>query len=395
MITLNDIQEARGRFEGHVTETPLVWSQSFSRLTGRDVHLKAECMQRAGSFKIRGALNVLTRLDGQAVVAASAGNHAQGVALAAAFTGSPCTVFMPEAASITKIKATEDYGAEVKLVGDSLADAVEAAEEFSTETGAHFVHPYDDPLIIAGQGTMGIEIIEQLPEVGTVVIPTGGGGLLAGSAIALKTLRPGVKVIGVEIEPAAVYAASRRSGELVRDFPRGLPTVADGIAVSVPSDQVWEIVEEHVDDILVVNDAQTTAALAYILDRSKLMVEAAGAVGVAALMEKLVPDDAPDPMCIVLSGGNIDLMLLGKAVRHGLEASGRFAKYRVLVPDQPGNLATVLQAVADQGGNVLQVAHHREGFGLPFGRVEIEISVETKDSDHAARIAEVLTPYLG
>jgi threonine dehydratase len=395
MITLNDIQEARGRFEGHVTETPLVWSQSFSRLTGRDVHLKAECMQRAGSFKIRGALNVLTRLDGQAVVAASAGNHAQGVALAAAFTGSPCTVFMPEAASITKIKATEDYGAEVKLVGDSLADAVEAAEEFSTETGAHFVHPYDDPLIIAGQGTLGIEIIEQLPEVGTVVIPTGGGGLLAGSAIALKTLRPGVKVIGVEIEPAAVYAASRESGELVRDFPRGLPTVADGIAVSVPSEQVWEIVGEHVDDILVVNDAQTTAALAYILDRSKLMVEAAGAVGVAALMEKLIPDDAPDPMCIVLSGGNIDLMLLGKAVRHGLEASGRFAKYRVLVPDQPGNLATVLQAVADQGGNVLQVAHHREGFGLPFGRVEIEISVETKDSDHAARIAEALAPYLG
>ena len=395
MITLNEIQEARGRFEGHVTETPLVWSQSFSRLTGRDVHLKAECMQRAGSFKIRGALNALTRLDGQAVVAASAGNHAQGVALAAAFTGSPCTVFMPEAASITKIKATEDYGAEVKLVGDSLADAVEAAVEFSTETGAHFIHPYDDPLIIAGQGTLGIEIIEQLPEVGTVVIPTGGGGLLAGSAIALKTLRTGVNVIGVEIEPAAVYAASRGRGELVRDFPRGLPTVADGIAVSVPSDQVWEIVEEHVDDILVVNDAQTTAALAYILDRSKLMVEAAGAVGVAALMEKLIPDDAPDPICIVLSGGNIDLMLLGKAVRHGLEASGRFAKYRVLVPDQPGNLVTVLQAVADQGGNVLQVAHHREGFGLPFGRVEIEISVETKDSDHAARIAELLEPYLG
>jgi threonine dehydratase len=395
MITHNEIQDARDRFEGHVTETPLVWSQSFSRLTGRDVHLKAESMQRAGSFKIRGALNVLTRLGGKAVVAASAGNHAQGVALAAAFTGSPCTVFMPETAPITKIKATEDYGAEVRLVGTSLADAVEAAEEFTKETGAHFVHPYDDPLVIAGQGTLGLEILDQLPEVGTVVIPTGGGGLLAGTAIALKSMRPTVKVIGVEIEPAAVYAESRRRGELVTDYPRGRPTVADGIAVSVPSDRVWEVIEEHVDDILVVNDAQTTAALAYILDRSKLLVEAAGAVGVAALMEKLIPDDAPDPICIVLSGGNIDLMLLGKAVRHGLEASGRFAKYRVLVPDQPGNLASVLQAVADNGGNVLQVEHHREGFGLPFGRVEIEISVETKDSDHAARIAEALQPYRG
>jgi threonine dehydratase len=395
MITLNEIQEARGRFEGHVTETPLVWSQSFSRLTGRDVHLKAESMQRAGSFKIRGALNVLTRLGGKPVVAASAGNHAQGVALAAAFTGSPCTVFMPETAPITKIKATEDYGAEVRLVGTSLADSVEAAEEFTNETGAHFVHPYDDPLVIAGQGTLGLEILEQLPDVGTVVIPTGGGGLLAGTAVALKSMRPTVKVIGVEIEPAAVYAESRQRGELVRDYPRGRPTVADGIAVSVPSDRVWEVVEEHVDDILVVNDAQTTAALAYILDRSKLLVEAAGAVGVAALMEKLIPDDAPDPICIVLSGGNIDLMLLGKAVRHGLEASGRFAKYRVLVPDQPGNLASVLQAVADNGGNVLQVEHHREGFGLPFGRVQIEISVETKDSDHAARIADALEPYRG
>lgn len=393
MITIKDIEEARTRFDGNVTETPMVWSQSFSRITGRDVYLKAECMQRAGSFKIRGALNVLTRLDGKPVVAASAGNHAQGVALAAAFTGSPCTLFMPETAPIPKVKATEDYGADVRLVGLSLADAVEAAQEFSSETGAHFVHPYDDPLVIAGQGTLGLEILEQLPELGTVVIPTGGGGLLAGTALAIKSMLPSVKVIGVEIEPASVYAESRKRGELVRDFPRGLPTVADGIAVSVPSDLVWEIAAGHVDDILVVNDAQTTAALAYVLDRSKIVVEAAGAVGVAALMEKLLPDDAPDPICIVLSGGNIDLMFLGKAVRHGLEASGRFAKYRVLVPDQPGNLASVLQVIAGQGGNVLLVEHHREGFGLPFGRVEIEISVETKDADHAARISASLEPY--
>jgi threonine dehydratase len=393
VISLTDIQQARTRFGGNVTETPVVWSQSFSRITGRDVHLKAECMQRAGSFKIRGALNVLSGLGGKPVVAASAGNHAQGVALAASFTGSPCTVFMPEIAAIPKIKATEDYGAEVRLVGTSLADAVEAAQTFALESGAHFVHPYDDPGIIAGQGTLGLEIVEQLPEVGTVVVPTGGGGLLAGTALALKSLRPSVSVVGVEIEPAAVYAASRARGELIEDYPRGRPTVADGIAVSVPSRLVWEIAEKHVDEIVVVNDVQTTAALAYVLDRSKMMVEAAGAVGVAALMEGLIPARASDPLCIVLSGGNIDLMLLGKAVRHGLEASGRFARFTVLVPDQPGNLASVLLLIANEGGNVLQVEHHREGFGVAFGKVEIEISVETKDADHAARIAGALVPF--
>lgn len=393
MITIADIEEARSRAQGHVTVTPLVWSQSFSRLTGREVYLKAECMQRAGSFKIRGALNVLTRLHGGPVVAASAGNHAQGVALAAAFTGSPCTVFMPETAPIPKVKATEDYGAEVRLVGLSLADAVEEAERYAEESGARFVHPYDDPLVLAGQGTLGLEIVEQLPEVGTVVVPTGGGGLLAGTAVAMKARRPETRMVGVEIESASVYARSRERGELVRDFPRGLPTVADGIAVSVPSELVWEIAQELVDHVVVVDDRQTTAALVYLLDRSKLLVEPAGAVGVAALMEKLIPDDAPDPVCIVLSGGNIDLMLLGKVVRHGLEASGRFAKYTVRVPDQPGNLAAVLQTIAANGGNVLQVEHHREGFGLPFGTVEIEISAETRDADQAARIREALAPH--
>jgi threonine dehydratase len=394
MITLDDVNEARSRFEGRVTRTPLLHSHSFSYLSGREVFVKAECMQRAGSFKIRGALNVLTRLEGRPVVAASAGNHAQGVALAASFTGSHCTVFMPTNAPIPKIKATQDYGAEVILEGRSLADAVEHAEAHARESGARFVHPYDDPWIISGQATLGLEILEQLPEVGTVVVPTGGGGLLAGTALAIRSQRPGVEVVGVEIEAAAVYAESRRLGELVRDFPRGQPTVADGIAVSVPSDAVWEILDEHVGNILVVNDEQTTAAMTLILERTKLMVEAAGAVGIAALLEKLIPDDAPDPVCVVLSGGNIDLLFLGKAVRHGLEASGRFAKFKVLVPDQPGSLARVLEVVAVEGGNVVQVDHHREGFGLPFGKVEIEISIETRDADHAARLARALEPYL-
>jgi threonine dehydratase len=395
MITLDDIHQAQSRFEGRVATTPLLLSDSFSRISGREVYLKAECMQRAGSFKIRGALNVVSRLDGQPVVAASAGNHAQGVALASAFSGSPCTVYMPENAPIPKVKATHDYGATVVLEGASLADAVEAAREFADEEGARFVHPYDDPLIIAGQATMGLELMEQLPDVGTVVIPTGGGGLLAGSSYAIHTVDPKVDVIGVEIDVASVYAESRKRNELIRDFPRGRPTVADGINVSVPSDLVWEICHDHVSQFLVVDDDQATNALTMVLERSKLLVEAAGAVGIAALLEKMIPDDAPDPICIVLSGGNIDLLFLGKAVKHGLETSGRFARFEVLVPDQPGSLARVLEIIASEGGNVVQVDHHREGWNVPFGKVEIEISVETRDADHASRLREALTDYLG
>ena len=381
--------------KGRVTTTPMVISHSLSELSGREVYLKTENMQRAGSFKIRGALNVMSRLKDQQVVAASSGNHAQGVALAAAFSGSPCTVFMPKTAPIPKVKATEDYGATVKLVGDSLADAVEAAQKHADKKGARFVHPYDDPLIIAGQGSVGLEIVEQLPDVGTVVVPTGGGGLLAGTALAFHSVQPNVKVIGVEIETASVYAASRKEGKLVLDYPRGMPTVADGIAVSVPSEIVWKIIEQHVDDIVVVNDEQTTAALTMILERSKLMVEAAGAVGVAALLEKLIPEDDPGPICIILSGGNIDLLFLGKAVRHGLESSGRFAKFTLVVSDQPGSLAEIIKLITNHGGNVVHVDHHREGFGLPFGQVEIEISVETRDADHAASLGEAFSKYVG
>ncbi|HLV90248.1 MAG TPA: threonine ammonia-lyase [Acidimicrobiia bacterium] len=394
MITIEQVKEARSRFGDHVSRTPLLRSNSFSGLSGREVYLKAECMQRAGSFKIRGALNVVSRLEGAPVVAASAGNHAQGVALAARISGSPCTVFMPTNAAIPKIKATQDYGARVKLKGRNLADAVESARQFAEKTGARFVHPYDDELIIAGQATLGEEIVEDLPEVGTVIVPTGGGGLLAGTALAVKTLRPEATVIGVEASAAGVYAASMKAGHLITDYPRTNPTIADGIAVTVPSEPVWDLVQKNVDSVITVDDSQTMAALTLILERSKLMVEAAGAVGVAALLEGLIPEDAPDPVCIVLSGGNIDLMVLGKVVRHGLQASGRFAQFTVHVPDQPGSLAGVLTSIAKLGGNVVQVDHHREGLAMPFGKVEIEISVETRDRDHAAAIAKALSSVL-
>lgn len=390
-VTLEDILAARHRHQDRVSPTPMIYADSLSRLSGRQVWIKAECLQRAGSFKVRGALNVIAQLEGAAVVAASAGNHAQGVALAATWAGSEATVFMPEIAPLPKVRATEGYGAEVRLVGSNLADAVEAARAFAAETGAVLVHPYDDPRIVAGQGTMGLEVVEQLPDVGTVVVPTGGGGLLAGTAVAVHSRKPDTRMIGVEIDQAATYVASRRAGRPTR-VAAGR-TMADGINVIVPSGFIFEIVEEHVGDLLVVDDGQTSAALAIILERAKLLVEPAGAVGVAALLAGLVPSDAPDPVVVVLSGGNIDLLLLRKVIRHGLQAAGRYATFRVWVPDQPGQLAAVLGRVAAEGANVVSVEHHREGFELPFGVVEIDISVETRDHDHAGEIRAALAPY--
>lgn len=386
-----DVEEARDRFGGRVAETPLLFGDSLSRITGRDVWIKAESLQRTGSFKVRGALNAISQLDGQPVVAASAGNHAQGVALAASWTGSKATVFMPEIAPLPKVHATMGYGAEVHLVGSNLADAVVAAKEHSSKTGAAFIHPYDDPRIVAGQGTMGLEIVEQLPGVGTVVVPVGGGGLMAGTAVAVHSVSPTVRMVGVEIDQAATYVASRRRGHPVRVAPGR--TMADGINVIVPADFVFEILEAHVADLVVVDDAQASSALAVVAERAKLVVEPAGAVAVAALLSDLIPPDAPDPVVVVLSGGNIDLLLLRKVVRHGLQAAGRFATFRVWVPDQPGQLASVLEQIAQHQANVVSVEHHREGFELPFGVVEIDISVETKDFGHADQIREALAPY--
>lgn len=390
-VTIEEIERAVTRFEGRVARTPLMFADSLSRMTGREVWIKAESLQRTGSFKVRGGLNVISQLDGAPVVAASAGNHAQGVALAAAWAGSQATVFMPEIAPLPKVNATRAYGAEVRLVGTNLADAVEAARDHSETAGPVFVHPYDDPRIVAGQGTMGLEIVEQLPEVGTVVIPTGGGGLLSGSAVAIHARRPGVRMVGVEIDQAPTYIASRRAGRPVR-VAEGR-TMADGINVIVPADFIFDLIEEHVSDLVAVDDAQTSSALTVVLERAKLLVEPAGAVAVSALLSDLVPADSPDPVVVVLSGGNIDLLLLRKVIRHGLQAAGRFATFRVWVPDQPGQLAKVLELLADHGANVVAVEHHREGFELPFGVVEIDISVETRDSDHADEIRRALAPY--
>lgn len=388
--TFDDVAAARERSRSVAIVTPVLPSASFSMLTGREVWLKAENLQRTGSFKVRGASNVLSLLGDEeraaGVVAASAGNHAQGVALAARELGVGATIFMPVGAAIPKIEATRSYDAEVVLHGADLGEAVDAAQHHATATGARFIHPYDDVGIISGQGTLGLELGEQLPDVRTVVFPVGGGGLISGSALALKSSVPGVRVVGVHAEAVPTYAASRAAGKPVTvDVTT---TVADGIAVGRPSKLAFALIEEHVDEIVTVSDDATTRAVAMLLERAKLMVEPSGAVTVAALLAGVVGGD--DPVVAVLSGGNIDLLLVDWLVRHGLETQGRFASFNVLVRDEPGQLAAVLTTVGDMGANVLSADHHREGRGLPFGMVEIRLSVETKGRDHREAVLAAL-----
>jgi threonine dehydratase len=392
-ITIEDIIAARRRGEHVVLETPTLASSSFSRLIGSPVWLKAENLQRTGSFKIRGAMNAISRLGDAArssgVVAASAGNHAQGVALAAAELDVAATVFMPLSAAIPKVEATRAYGADVRLSGMNLAEATDNARAFGDATGAVFIHPFDDPDIIAGQGTLGLELMEQVPDLDTVVVPVGGGGLIAGSAIAFKHTRPDIRIVGVQSSAVPTYVEARRTGS-----PEEIawhPTVADGIAVSRPSERCYAIIEDLVDDLVTVDDHQATEAVALLLERAKYLVEPSGAVGVAALLHGAIRDSGRT--AVVLSGGNVDLLLLDGVVRHGLETRGRFASLKVVVPDEPGHLASVLTTVGNERGNVLSVEHHREGTGLAFGTVEIQLTLETRGHEHIARILDALSDY--
>jgi threonine dehydratase len=322
-------------------------------------------------------------------VAASAGNHAQGVALAAAELGINATVFMPEAAAIPKVEATRAYGADVILQGADLAESADHAVAFSERTGAMLIHPYDDPKIVAGQGTLGLELHQQVPDVDTVLIPIGGGGLISGSALALKYLNPSVRIIGVQSAAVPTYVEARANGEPVQIEPRR--TIADGIAVSRPSLMCYSLIEEFVDDIVMVDDQQITEAVALLLERAKLLVEPSGAATIAALLSEVA---RPSGRTVaVLSGGNVDLLLIDGIVRHGLESRGRFASLWVTVPDEPGHLAQVLATVGSLGGNVLSVDHHREGTTRAFGTVKIHIAIETRSHDHITAILDGLSGY--
>lgn len=389
-VTLADVEAAREVLEGVAITTPMEESRWLSTLAGGPVRLKCENLQRTGSFKARGAYVRISRLTAEerlhGVVAASAGNHAQGVALAAQLLGIRATVFMPEGAPIPKEKATRGYGADVVFEGRYLEDALVAARRFADETGAVLIHPFDHVDIVAGQGTAGLEILEQAPEVETVLVPTGGGGLLAGIAIAIKELRPDVQVVGVQAAGAAAYPGSLAQGRPVA--LESMQTMADGIAVGLPGDITFAAVRDHVDEIITVSEEALSRALLALVERAKMVVEPAGAAAVAAMLDD--PGRFRTPAVAVLSGGNVDPLLLGKIIRHGMAAAGRYLNLHVTVPDSPGGLAQLLAEVGAAGANVLEVVHERISPSLMLDEVEVHLQLETRGAPHTALLLERL-----
>jgi threonine dehydratase len=372
--TLPDIEAARSRLDGVARVTPVYRSETLSRLAGREVQLKAENLQRTGSFKVRGAYNRISALSAEeraaGVVAASAGNHGQAVAWAALEVGSHARIYMPQDAPMAKVDATRHYGAEVVLGGDAIEDCLADASRYVDEHGATFVHPFEDPVIIAGQGTIGLELAEQVPEIETVLIPIGGGGLASGISLALRAVKPGVRIVGVQ----AAGTLPDGSGF----------TIADGIAVKSPGELTMSILDRVLDDMISVTDEEISEAIVLLLERTKLVVEGAGAVGVAAVLSGKVGGTG----CVVpvLSGGNIDATLLISVMRHGLAIAGRYLVVRSRVPDRPGELAKLLLLLAEERVNVVEVEHQRETAGLPVGYTGVELTLVTRDSAHCDEI---------
>ncbi len=389
-VTLEQIQAARETLRGTVLVTPMEGSRWLNATTGQHVSFKCENLQRTGSFKIRGAFLRMSRLDpeerARGVVAASAGNHAQGVALAAQVLGIRSTVFMPYGAPLPKERATRDYGADVEFVGHTIDEALVAARQFSAETGAVLIHPFDHADIVAGQGTCGLEILEQRPDVRTVLAPLGGGGFLAGIATAVKSLRPDVTVVGVQAESAAAYPASLRAGRPIA--LESMTTMADGIAVGRPGDVPFSAVLEYVDEIRTVSEESLSTALLALLERAKVLVEPAGAAAVAALMDS--PLDFEGPIVAVLSGGNIDPLLLMRVIRHGMAAQGRYLTLRCRIPDRPGALARLLTELSEAEANVLDVVHERTSETLPLDQVEVVLQMEMRGTEHREAILSQL-----
>ena len=389
-MTLADIEQAREVIRPVVNAFPVANARWLTELVGGPVYLVPENLQRAGSFKIRGAFNRLARLSpeeqARGVVAASAGNHAQGVALAAQVLGIDATIFMPLGATIPKVKATQGYGAHVEFAGYSIDEALVSAQEFADRTGAILIHPFNHEDIVAGQGTLGLEILEKIPHVQTVVVCTGGGGLLAGVALAIKSVRPDVTVIGVQAEGAAAYPPSLEAGEPIA--LTSMTTMADGIAVGRPGDIPFAIIQKYVDEIMTVSEEQLSYAALSVLERAKLIVEPAGAAATAAVMAH--PEKFAPPVAVVLSGGNVDPLLLLRIIRHGMTAGGRYLTLRVQVPDAPGSLAAVLEAVQSKSANVVEVDHNRIDPQLGVDEVEIVLQVETRGREHAYLVLEAV-----
>ena len=367
--TLSEIEAARRGLADVARLTPVYGSETFSRLAGREVVLKAENLQRTGSFKVRGAVTRIAALTdaqrGAGVVAASAGNHGQAVAWAAREAGIPAVIFVPQDAPMAKIEACRNYAATTELAGVRFEEALAAALAYAEETGATFVHPYEDETVIAGQGTIGLELAEQIPQAETVLVPVGGGGLASGIALALRAVKPDARVIGVEIR-------------------RDRYTIADGIAVKHPGELTSAILDDVLDGMVTVSDEEISEAIVLLLERSKLVVEGAGAVGVAALLAGRVGGSGP--AIAVLSGGNIDATMLISVMRHGLTVAGRYLVVRTQLADRPGELIKLLSLVAEERGNVIAVEHHREGMDIPVSETEVELTLVTRDEEHCLQL---------
>jgi threonine dehydratase len=370
---LPEIEDARARLDGVARVTPIHGSETLSRLVGRELFLKAENLQRTGSFKVRGAYNRISRLSdaerAAGVVAASAGNHGQAVAWAAREVGARATIFMPQDAPMAKVEASRHYGADIELAQGALEECLAAATHYVEESGATFIHPFEDPLVIAGQGTIGLELAEQV-EAETFVVPVGGGGLAAGIALALKALRPGVKLVGVQ----AAGTLPGGSGF----------TIADGIAVKKPGRLTMSILEDMLDELVIVTDEEIAEAIVLLLERVKLVVEGAGAVGVAALVNGRVSGNGP--VGVILSGGNIDATLLISVMRRGLTLAGRYLVLRTRVPDRPGELAKLLRLLGEARVNVVEVEHSREAVDIPIGETGLTLTVLSRDREHGDRL---------
>lgn len=390
LVTLSDIESAQKALATIVRRTPMEPSRALTATWGGPVWLKCENLQRAGSFKVRGAYTRISRMSEEervhGVVAASAGNHAQGVALAAGVLGTRATVFMPLSAPLPKIVATRGYGARVETVGLTVDDALAAAEEHAASTGAVLVHPFDHPDVIAGQGTVGLEILDQCPDVRTIVTAVGGGGLISGLAVVAKAHDPSIRVIGVQAAGAAAIPTSLKAGHPV--FLESMTTIADGIAVGRPGKVTFAHIDRLVDEVVTVTDEDIARALVMLLERSKLVVEPAGAAAVAALMAGVVR--ATPPVVAVISGGNIDPLLLMRLIDRGLAAAGRYLRFSVRCADRPGQLAALLTLIGQQGANVDDVVHRRHDPRLRLGEVEIELSVETRGAEHSDRLLYAL-----
>ena len=374
--TLTEIEAARRGLADVARVTPVYGSETFSRLSGREVVLKAENLQRTGSFKVRGAVTriaALTETERAAgVVAASAGNHGQAVAWAAREAAIPAAIFVPQDAPMAKVEACRNYAAATELVGATFEDALAAALAYADETGATFVHPYEDETVVGGQGTIGLELADQVPEVETVLVPVGGGGLAAGIALALRAVKPDVRIVGVEVQ-------------------RDRYTIADGIAVKRPGEFTSSILNDALEDLVAVSDEEISEAIVLLLERAKLVVEGAGAVGVAALLAGRVRGSGP--AVAVLSGGNIDPTMLISVMRHGLTVAGRYLVVRTQLADRPGELIKLLSLVAEERGNVIAVEHHREGMDVPVTATEVELTLVTRDEDHCRQILAAMDEH--